>query len=145
MATNDLRNVSSDTITFAGEQQLMLEGPLQEVVRRLPRIPPFDISIATGYSAAWEVIDSRLHLMSFSATTNHQPFLITSVFPGRNLPICADWYSGTIHIVELQTMISKMFGRGPYTYGRVIALEVIKGRVVATNELHNVSEEKLKR
>ncbi len=132
-----------DAITFAGQQHLMLARPLNDFLRRLPTIPRFDIPNTAnykGYTASWEIRDSRFYLASFSATTNRQPFSVTRLFPGRKLPIHADWYSGTVHIVSGRETLAQ----GRYTYERVIALQVTNGVVVATNEMRNVREDKLK-
>jgi hypothetical protein len=133
-----------DTITFAGQQDSMLERPLNDFLRRLPEIPRFDIpSTASykGYTASWEVKDSRLYLATFHATTNRQPYSVSLLFPGRKLPIHADWYSGTVHIVSGRETLAQ----GRYTYERVVALQVTNGVVVATNRMTNVREDKLKR
>ena len=133
-----------DTITFAGQQDSMLERPLNEFLRRLPEVPRLDIPSTAnykGYTASWEVKDSRLLLATFHATTNRQPYSVSSLFPDRKLPIHANWYSGTVHIINGRETLAQ----GRYTYERVIALQVTNGVVVATNRLTNVREDKLKR
>jgi hypothetical protein len=133
-----------DTIAFAGQQDSMLERPLNDFLKRLPLIPRFDIPSTAnykGYTASWEVKDSRLFLATFHATTNRQPYSISSLFPGRKLPIQADWYSGTVHIVGGRETLAQ----GRYTYERVAALQVTNGVVVATNRMTNIREDKLKR
>ncbi len=132
-----------DAVTFAGQQRSMLARPLNDFLRRLPAIPRFDVPSTAnykGYTAGWEVRDSRLYLASFSATTNRQPFSLTFLFPGRKLPIQADWYSGALHIVSGQETLAK----GYHTYERVTVLQVTNGVVTATNEMRNVREDKLK-
>ena len=133
-----------DTITFARQHDSMLERPLNDFLRRLPAIPRFDIPSTAnykGYTASWEVKDSRLYLATFHATTNRQPYSILSLFPARKLPIHADWYSGTVHIISGRETLAQ----GRYTYERVTALQVTNGVVVATNRMTNVREDKLKR
>jgi len=133
-----------DIVRFAGEQRSMLERPLNEFLRRLSAIPRFDIPNTAnykGYTATWEVKDSRLYLASFSATTNRQSFSIALLFPDRRLPFVADWYSGTIHIISGRGTLAQ----GYYTYERVTALRVTNGVVTATNEMRNVREDRLKR
>lgn len=133
-----------DTMAFAGQGYSMLERPLNDYLRRLPVIPRFDIPSTAnykGYTATWEVRDSRLCLASFSAMTNRQPYSVTLLFPDRKLPIPAEWYSGTVHLVSGRATLAQ----GYYTYERVIALRVTNGMVTATNELRNVREDKLKK
>ena len=133
-----------DTITFAGQQDSMLERPLNDFLKRLPVIPRFDIPSTAnykGYTASWEVKDSRLCLATFHATTNLQPYSVSLLFPSRKLPIHADWYSGTIHIISGRETLAQ----GRYTYERVTALQVTNGVVIATNRMTNVREDKLKR
>jgi hypothetical protein len=133
-----------DTVTITGQQHSMLERPLNGLLCRLPAIPRFDVPSTAnykGYTASWEVRDSRLYLASFSATTNRQPFSATLLFPDRTLPILADWYSGSVHIISGRETLA----HGHYTYERVTALRVKNGVVTATNELRTVTEDKLKR
>ena len=133
-----------DTIALAGQQDSILERPLNDFLRRLPEIPRFDIPSTAnykGYTAIWEVKDSRLFLATFHATTNREPYSISSLFPGHKLPIHADWYSGTVHIISGRETLAQ----GRYTYERVIALEVTNGVVIATNRMTNVREDRLTR
>ena len=139
-ATEQAREI----VTYAGQRHSMLERPLNDFLRRLPKIPRFDIPSTAnykGYTADWEVRNSRLYLGSFSATTNRHPFSLTLLVPDRKLPILADWYSGPIHIVSG----NETFARGYHTYERVTALRVTNGVVIATNVMTNIREDKLKR
>jgi hypothetical protein len=133
-----------DAITFAGQQDSILECPLNDFLGRLPMSPRFDIPNTAnykGYTASWEVKDSRLYMRTFHATTNDQPYSISSLFPGRKLPIHADWYSGALHIVSGR----ETWAKGRYTYERVTTLQVTNGVVLTTNRMTNVKEDKLKR
>jgi hypothetical protein len=131
-------------MTFAGQQDSILERPFNDFLKRLPVIPRFDVPSTAnykGYTASWEVKDSRLYLVTFDATTNHQPYSVSLLFSGRMVPIHADWYSGTVHIVSGRETLAQ----GRYTYERVTALQVTNGVVSATNRMTNVREDKLKR
>ena len=133
-----------DAITFASRQDSILECPLNDFLRRLQKIPSFDIPNTAnykGYTASWEVKNSHLYLVTFHATTNDQPYSISSLFPDRKLPIHADWYSGTLHIVSGKETLTQ----GRYTYERVTTLQVTNGVVLTTNRMTNVREDKLKR
>jgi hypothetical protein len=133
-----------DTITFGSEQGSMHERPLNDYLRRLPVIPRFDISSTAnykGYTATWEVKDLRLSLATFHAKTNGQPYSVSFLFPGRKLPVHADWYSGLIHIIGGR----KSLVPGGYTYERVTELQVTNGVIIATNLMTNVREDKLRR
>ncbi len=133
-----------DEITFAGQQDSILECPLNDFLGRLPKSPRFDIPNTAnykGYTASWEVKDSRLYMATFRATTNQQPYSLSLLFPERKLPIHADWYSGTLHIVSGKETLAQ----GRYTYERVTRLQVTNGVVIATNRMTNVREDKLKR
>ncbi len=126
----------NDAITLAGKELSMLEYPLNDYLRRLPKIPRFDIPSTAnykGYNASWAVRESRLYLTSFNATTNRQPYSISLLFPDRKLPVFADWYSGTVHIVGGRATLAK----GYTTYERVTALRITNGVVTATNEMRS--------
>jgi hypothetical protein len=132
-----------DTVTFAGEEHSMLELPLTDFLRRLPALPRFDIPNTAnykGYTAGWEVRESRLYLTSFTATTNGRRVSITLLFPERTLPVLSDWYSGRVHIVSG----GETLAQGYRTYERVIELRITNGVVTATNQMRNVREDKLK-
>ncbi len=132
-----------DLITFAGQQNLMLERPLNDFLGRLPKIPRFDISDTAnykGYEATWELKDSRLYLATFLATTNRRPYSVSRLFPGRKLPIHAAWYSGTLHILSGREKLAQ----GRRTYEGVTTLQVTNGIVVATNRMTTLIEDRLK-
>jgi hypothetical protein len=123
-----------DIVTFAGQHDSILEHPLNEFLSRLPAIPRFDIPSTAdykGYTATWEVKDSRLYLATFHATTNRQPYSISSLFPGQKVPIQAEWYSGTVHIIS----DSETLTQGRYVYERITVLQVTNGVVIATNRI----------
>lgn len=133
-----------DTITFAGQQSSILERPLNDFLGRLPEVPRFDISNTAnykGYTASWEVKDARLLMATFRATTKGRPYSISLLFPGHKLPIHADWYSGTVHIISGRETLA----HGRYTYEAVTTLQVTNGVVIATNRLAHVREDKFKR
>jgi hypothetical protein len=133
-----------DTIKFAGRQDAILECPFNDFLKRLPTIPRFDIPNTAnykGYTASWMVKDSRLYLATFHATTNHQSYSISSLFPARKLPIHADWYSGALHVISGKQVLKE----GRYTYERVTTFQMTNGVIISTNRMTNVREDKLKK
>ena len=132
-----------DSIKFAGQEHSILERPLNDFLRRSPSIPPFDVSHTAnykGYTASWLIKDAKCYLASFNATTNGHQFAVSSLFPSRHLPIVAEWFSGTIHIVIGRSTLAQ----SRYTYERITAVRITNGVVIATNELMNVREDQLK-
>ena len=133
---------SRDIVSFGGQQFSMLERPLNDHLRRLPTMPRFDVLATSnwkGYVAGWEIKDSRLYLSFFEASTNGRPISVASLFPGRKLPILADWYSANLNLI----MGKSVFDGGRFTFDRVTALYVTNGVVMATNEFRNIREDKL--
>jgi hypothetical protein len=135
---------------LATEQELdtigtdfLLDRPLNDYIRTLNPMPKFDVrrtSNYKGYEASWEIRDSRLFLTSFAAATNRAPQPVSVLFPTRELPILADWFSGPLHVIGGKTSLS----RGYQTFERVTRYQVSKGIITATKELRNVREDKLK-
>src|SRR5215211_2625836 len=86
-----------DAVRFEGRDAFMLEVPLNELLWQREDVPEFDwprTSNWKGYTAAWEVKDGALFLVSFVARANGKEFPFESLFPGRKMPVLADWYTG---------------------------------------------------
>ena len=133
-----------DTIKLQDGIGFLLERPLNEYIRTLNPMPKFDVprtSNYKGYEAAWEIRDSRLFLTTFTAATGRAPQPVSVLFPGRELPILADWFSGPLHIISGKTIRA----RGYQTFEHVTRYQVAKGVITATEELRNVREDKLTR
>ena len=68
-------------------------------------IPKFDRSRTSnwkGYTATWEIRDSKLYLTAFHASIDGQSVPINKLFPKRELPIFANWFSGSLNLLSAE-------------------------------------------
>lgn len=130
-----------DAVRFEGQRHFMLEVPLAGLLWERPDVPDFDwprTSNWKGYTAAWEVKDGGLYLASFEAKANGKDYPVEALFPGRKLPILADWYTGRIRIpIGEPTEYGPRGGIYGAVYPRVVVLHLVKGKVVRSEELKN--------
>ena len=126
-----------DSVKYDGKDLWMEECPLGWFWSEKNPGPEFDmVSTANwkGYEAGWEVKDSKLRLVSFSARMNGKPISIDAIMPGKTLPMTAEWFTG-----KIQIPIGKPdhhFMRSG-TYPTIVILEVDKGVIKKTTEKKN--------
>ena len=63
--------------------------------------PPFDVTSSAnwaGYEATWPIHDSKLYLKSMATRRNGKKISEEQIFPNKQFPLHADWFSGKIHI-----------------------------------------------
>jgi hypothetical protein len=125
-----------DEMRYYGERVVILEHPLSEKIWPKPSDhpkPQFDIHSTAnykGYEATWEIRDSKLVLVGFSADMQGEEFPIERLFPGRKLPVLADWYSGPLTIVYGHGRLVK----GYRHYERAVIIRIKKGVVLESKE-----------
>ncbi len=128
-----------DVIRSGGKTAHLLERPLDLHLQTLsprPRFDPPRSSNWKGYDADWEIRDSKLYLVSFEALTNRKAVPISELFPKRELPIFADWFTGTLHL--LSTERERKPGGYP-VFKHVTQMRVKNGVVSEKKEMENVS------
>lgn len=133
-----------DAIKFPDGAGFLVECPLNAYLRALNPIPTFDVQRTSnykGYAAAWEIRDSQLYLVSFSAVSGSAPVSAAALFPSRTLPILADWFSGPLHITSGKVTRAQ----GYLTFERVTRCRVSKGIITSTEELRNAREDQLQK
>lgn len=132
-----------DKIEYEGSSYRIKECPLNEYLasyRKGINYPEgkffFDIEWTNnykGYTAKWEIINDTLYLISFSAKKDGREFSINELFPNKNLPIKADWYTGEINIllgcVDLR-------GRKP-TSSTTLTLKIERGVVLSKKKIES--------
>ncbi len=82
-----------------------------------------------GYQAVWEIADERLYLIGLLKECG-RPFDPGIVFPGRSLPIAADWFSGRLEIGQGEALSYFHMGWG-HEYSTLLRLYLRQGQVVA--------------
>jgi len=86
-------------------------------------------SLWRGYRASWEIADERLYLIGLVDCVDH-PFDPGIVFPGRSLPIAADWFSGRLALGQGEALTYFHMGWG-HEYETMLRLYFERGRLVA--------------
>jgi hypothetical protein len=131
-----------DVIHQGARIAYLLERPLNLHLLTLTPIPKFDRARTSnwkGYTATWEIRDSKLYLIAFEASADGQSVPITKLFPKRELPIFADWFTGTLHLLSAERE------RAPYpVFKQVTQMRVSKGTVTDVKEMHDVKITDLK-
>jgi hypothetical protein len=125
-----------DVIHQGAKIAYLLECPLDLQLLTFNPIPRFDRTRTSnwkGYTAAWEVRDSKLYLIAFDASIEGQPIPMRKLFPKRELPIFADWFTGTLHLVSAERE------RAPYPlFKQVTQMRVTKGLVADARDMRDV-------
>ena len=92
---------SPDELQLNGERSWILEHPIEQLWKKSEARPKFDqgsTSNRKGYTAVWEIRDSKLYLVSFDARINKRKFKFRQIVPRAKLPHHATWFTGTLHI-----------------------------------------------
>lgn len=98
--------------------------------------PKFDFESTgnyNGYRAKWEIKDDALFLVFLEGKIDGKSVGIGDLFPGKNSPISAVWFSGTL-IIPRGKEIGLMKGEARYVYTKEMHLTIEKGKVVKTEE-----------
>ena len=128
-----------DAIRYEGKTAHLLERPLGLHLQTLsprPRFDPPRSSNWKGYSADWEIRDSKLYLVAFEALSSRKPVPISDLFPKRELPILADWFTGTLHLLSAER--ERKVGGYP-VFKHVTQMRVKNGVLSEKKEMENVS------
>jgi hypothetical protein len=152
-----------DWIKYQGAKGVIDEHPLENLWEadwsRRPDFRKLSTANRKGYAAAWEIRGSRLYLVSFTADrpqppqsplaaflSRHLPFApkrksspmqIGEIVPGKRLPVHANWYSGTLHIIYGDPILTA----GGSRYERISVVEIEKGIVIRASEKHDAGKE----
>lgn len=100
--------------------------------------PDFDMDTTAnrkGYTARWEVRDSKLYLVSFNAEINRKRVKFSQLVSGAKLPYHAKWFTGKLHIPTGDMLL----GTGVFNpkFERLEVLEVEKGIITGRSERRN--------
>jgi len=94
---------SGNIITIKGQEFRLYGKPLDQYWEVKGNKPAFSFSsnpLDTGYFAHWIIEDDKLFLLEFVGEImfSLEPVSFESQFPGKALPLHADWYSGTLQV-----------------------------------------------
>ena len=128
-----------DTITIASRSYPLWSDPLFGLrSRQTPEIA-FECNCTAmhrGYTARWEVIDNKLHLISVRGQMLvGQGSVIARLCPGQEPPIFAEWFSGSLIIPYGQYSLRK---RSPYGYSFENHMQIAVRRGVCRKTYDNL-------
>ena len=91
-----------ETIMVEGKRNWLVGNPLLGYWSKESK-PKFDFTSTSnwgGYKCEWEIRDSALYLINFSAKMNGKPVTHSDIFPSGEWPLRAEWYTGVATVVE---------------------------------------------
>lgn len=94
-----------------------------------------------GYVATWKIENGDLYLVRLvkgDCSSKPEDIDAGRIFPGRNLPVKAAWFSGTIRVPQGKQLLYVHTGYGSvYERERVLSFE--KGRLAGERTIDNTS------
>lgn len=131
---------SGEILFYQGEELSMQTCPLQVYFNIMDIHPGFTREMSCnwrGYNGTWEILDNHLYLVKLIGKLNNDTFAsIESFFPNYPNRVFANWFSGFITIAqgELLEYVHTGFCS---TYERSLILDVVRGKVVSTQQIEN--------
>lgn len=140
---------------YEGSSCVFLDRPLEYLWKDWPQRPHFDEESTgnrKGYTAVWEIRESKLYLVSFKATSHTNGVKIgwfvliprvtknigiDLVIPGVKLPVQASWYTGKLHVGIGEWAGTPLNPK----YQRLVVLEIEKGIVVRSSEKRHAGKD----
>jgi hypothetical protein len=129
------------SIIVDGMRMSMDNEPLGQYFRLTGNRPDFG-SVMTanwkGYSTSWEIINSRLYLMSlYGQLKNGTEVSITSLFPDYPDKVFANWYCGCLEIPLGDIIRTGQKKNGRTEHEKLWHLNVERGVVTSRTMHHN--------
>jgi hypothetical protein len=104
---------------------------------RRPRFDEGSTANRKGYTAKWEIRDSKLWLVSFKAEIGGKPVEIGRVLPGQKLPVQATWFTGMLRVPTGESLTPGLLFNAKFE--RLDIFDVKNGVVIHHQEKHNAS------
>jgi hypothetical protein len=120
----------AETIYVDGQKQWLHNLPLEQYFgpgRPRPNFTPPHTACWRGYLGVWEIKNGMLYLKDLQAWVDGRKVGLEAVFPGKQPPIPATWFSGTLTVPHGKVV--KPFVPYPI-YEKALVIRVEKGRVV---------------
>lgn len=133
-----------ERLAYKGEMAEMHTEPLQEYLTKSSTKIDFQVNCSAlwrGYIGSWEIVDGLLYLVGLEGTLKGgAKASLSIIFPNTSGKVLASWYSGTLRIPQgRQLKYIHMGYNSIFEYD--LFLEVLQGRVLATQLRHNVVED----
>lgn len=132
-----------DKLIYKGKTYYLYTNPLESYFNRDNPRPKFDFKVTSnwrGYIATWAIENGVLYLADIErATINNKTVKLSDLFPDRQSPIKATWYTGILRIPQGQRLIYVHMGYGS-VYERDLILTVKNGKVTKEEIIDNTKK-----
>jgi hypothetical protein len=136
-----------DILVYKGEKLPVYSNPLESYFNKdNPR--PKDLFIYSctavwrGYVASWKIEDGYLYLTKLvegTCSSNAPEIPITRIFPGKEAPVKAVWFSGTLRVPMGKQLRYVHMGYGSI-YEKDLFLSIENGKVVKESIIDNTKK-----
>jgi hypothetical protein len=131
-----------DKLVYQGETVPIYSNPLEsffDATHRRPNhlFPRGSTACWRRYTATWKIENEYLYLIKVEdCTSEPKEIPLSKIFPGRETPIMADWFSGTLRIPRGNILLYVHMGYGSI-YERDMLLTIEKGKLIRQDIVDN--------
>lgn len=95
-------------------------------------------ALERGYVGVWEILEEALYLTELLGELPDRTAapVAEMFFPGRGLPILADWFTGTLRCPQGRRLQTRLLGWAS-VYERDLLIEIERGKVMGIVVQHN--------
>ena len=134
----------AENILYQGEDMPLLALPLADYFTlhgAKPQFQPDCTALVRGYVGFWEIKDGQLWLVAIEGKLKDGADChLSSLFPASSGPVLADWFSGTLRIIQGE-LLEYVHSGFMSIYERDLLIEIDRGRVVSERIQHNTRED----
>jgi hypothetical protein len=135
-----------DHLIYEGETHALFSNPLEEYFNE-NNVRPKDIfsegcissACWRGYVALWEIKGKYLYLLKIEPCCEGGEIPISKIFPGRDAPIKATWFSGELRIPQGKELSYVHMGYGS-VYEKDLILTIKNGRLIKKKTIDNTKK-----
>ena len=131
---------------YEGETHALFSNPLEEYFNE-NNVRPKDVfsegcttACWRGYVALWEIKGKYLYLLKIELCCGGGEIPISKIFPGRDAPIKATWFSGELRIPQGEELSYVHMGYGS-VYERDLVLTIKNGKLIKKKIIDNTKKE----
>ncbi len=134
-----------DTLIYEGQTLYIFSNPLESFFDAAhPRpdklFPPGSTACWRGYVATWKIESGSLYLVKMEDCTSRKKEIgLSAIFPDRQKPVLADWYTGSLRAPQGKVLRYVHMGYGS-VYEREVVLTIDKGKLTGTEVVDNTAK-----
>lgn len=134
-----------DYLIYEGETYVLFSNPLEKYFNE-DNVRPKDVfsegcttACWRGYVALWEIKRKYLYLTKINHCCEGGEIPISKIFPGKDAPIKATWFSGELRIPQGKELSYVHMGYGS-VYEEDLILTIKDGRLIKKKIIDNTKE-----